>query len=95
MYLGRVVEVGRADLVFDAPLHPYTQALLRAAPKLEPGRRTRKAAIAGELPSPMAIPPGCPFHPRCPLAITRCRTEVPAARAFPHGRQAACHLAAA
>ena len=62
MYLGRVVEVGEADAVFKSPLHPYTQALLRAAPQMRLGRRSEKAALAGELPSPMAIPAGCPFH---------------------------------
>ncbi len=66
MYLGRVVEVGEADAVFGSPLHPYTQALLRAAPQMQLGRRSEKVALAGELPSPLAIPVGCPFHPTMP-----------------------------
>ena len=78
MYLGRVVEVGDADAVFASPLHPYTQALLRAAPQMRVGRRNENVALAGELPSPLAIPAGCPFHPRCPLAFDRCRVEAPA-----------------
>ena len=94
MYLGRIVETGPADAVFDAPRHPYTQALLRAAPTLVPGGRSREAAISGELPSAMAIPPGCPFHPRCPRAIDICRTTPPKDVLLPQGHRAACHLAA-
>jgi oligopeptide/dipeptide ABC transporter ATP-binding protein len=93
MYLGRIVEIGPADAVFDTPAHPYTQALLRAAPKLVPGGRSREAAISGELPSPLAIPPGCPFHPRCPQAIELCRTTPPTEMLLPEGHSAACHLA--
>ncbi len=93
MYLGRIVEIGGADAVFDAPMHPYTQALLRAAPGMQPGRRSDKAALSGELPSPMAIPPGCPFHPRCPLAFDRCRTEAPRLHVRADGHRAECHLA--
>jgi oligopeptide/dipeptide ABC transporter ATP-binding protein len=95
MYLGQIVEIGPADAVFDAPRHPYTQALLRAAPKLVPGGRSREAAITGELPSPLAIPAGCPFHPRCTLAIDLCRTAPPRAVLLPLGHRASCHLVAA
>ncbi len=93
MYLGRIVEVGDADAVFGAPMHPYTQALLRAAPRMQPGRRRDEAALSGELPSPMAIPRGCPFHPRCPLVFDRCRTEVPRLHVRADGHRAECHLA--
>jgi oligopeptide/dipeptide ABC transporter ATP-binding protein len=93
MYLGRVVEVGDADAVFESPRHPYTQALLRAAPRMRSVRRNEKAALAGELPTPLAIPAGCPFHPRCPLAFDRCRIEAPALRAGSDGHNAECHLA--
>jgi oligopeptide/dipeptide ABC transporter ATP-binding protein len=93
MYLGKVVEIGPADAVFDAPAHPYTQALLLAAPKLVPGGRSREAAIRGELPSPLAIPAGCPFHPRCPRAIDLCRTTPPPEVSLPQGQRALCHLA--
>jgi len=93
MYLGRVVEVGEADAVFRSPLHPYTQALLRAAPRMQLGHRSENAALAGELPSPLAIPAGCSFHPRCPLAFDRCRVEAPGMHARPDGHEAECHLA--
>ncbi len=95
MYLGRVVETGPAAQVFATPRHPYTRALLRAAPKLRGGRRSRTAEVSGELPSPLAIPPGCPFHPRCPLAVDRCRTELPLSRVVADAHFSACHLAEA
>ncbi len=92
MYLGRVVEVGATEALFQDPRHPYTRALLSAAPSLDPERKTEGEAVKGELPSPMRIPPGCPFHPRCPVAIERCRNEVPALLARADGRVHACHL---
>jgi oligopeptide/dipeptide ABC transporter ATP-binding protein len=97
MYLGRVVEQGPADAVFDTPRHPYTKALLRAAPSMEPplpgaSRTRRSAALSGELPSPLAIPGGCPFHPRCPQAMDRCRTEVPRIHMGEDKHLATCHL---
>jgi oligopeptide/dipeptide ABC transporter ATP-binding protein len=92
MYLGRVVEVGDADAVFTSPLHPYTQALLRAAPQMQVGPRNENVALAGELPSPLAIPAGCPFHPRCPLAFDHCRVQAPALYARSDGHKAECHL---
>ena len=97
MYLGRVVELGPAEAVFGQPLHPYTQALLRAAPAMEPppdGQRPQAgaAALAGELPSPLAIPPGCPFHPRCPAARADCAELVPRVHVAAGGHMATCHL---
>ncbi len=91
MYLGRVVESGPAEAVFAAPLHPYTQALLRAVPRLGKRVDSGAAAVRGELPSPIRVVPGCPFHPRCAHAFDRCRTEVPLNR-VQHGHGAACHL---
>jgi oligopeptide transport system ATP-binding protein len=97
MYLGCVVEIGTAESVFDRPRHPYTQALLRAAPTMEPppdGVRPSagEPALAGELPSPLAIPPGCPFHPRCPVARAECRRDVPRVHMTDDGHLATCHL---
>ena len=91
MYLGRVVEYGPADRVFADPQHPYTQALLRAAPTLQTGRRSTESALRGELPSPMQEVPGCPFHPRCPKAFDRCAAEVPRMH-MRHGHGGVCHL---
>ncbi len=76
MYLGRVVEIGPGEEIFRAPRHPYTRLLLEAIPDLEMVGRSR-VPVAGEVPSPIAPPPGCTFHPRCPLANDRCRTEKP------------------
>ncbi len=78
MYLGRIVEVGPTEQLFSAPRHPYTQALIRAVPRMKPGRRDNEAAVLGELPSPLAPPPGCTFHPRCPIAQPACSQSVPA-----------------
>jgi oligopeptide/dipeptide ABC transporter ATP-binding protein len=91
MYLGRVVEYGPAERVLIGPWHPYTQALLRAAPVLKPGQRSTEIALRGELPSPMQEVSGCPFHPRCPSAMDHCRSEAPRLR-VKDGHGAACHL---
>jgi oligopeptide/dipeptide ABC transporter ATP-binding protein len=92
MYLGRIVEEGPTESVFRNPRHPYTQGLLRAVPSLRPGAHRVQAAVVGEPPSPYAIPSGCRFHPRCPIARARCATDDPAfARDGPH--RAACHFA--
>jgi len=88
MYLGRVVEHGPKDTIFTAPRHPYTAALLSATPSADPARRRRRIKLEGELPSPMAVPPGCPFHPRCWRADALCRAEMPA---LSPGTGAACH----
>jgi oligopeptide/dipeptide ABC transporter ATP-binding protein len=93
MYLGRIVELAETEQLFRQPSHPYAQALLGAAPELDPTRRRRTAAVRGELPSPVAIPPGCPFHPRCAYAFETCRNERPRLTARGHGGHAACHLA--
>jgi peptide/nickel transport system ATP-binding protein len=91
MYLGRVVEEGAADALFAAPQHPYTQALVAASPA--PGQRGRaRIILEGEPPNPAARPPGCAFHPRCPAALARCRSEAPALAAAGGGRRVACHL---
>jgi peptide/nickel transport system ATP-binding protein len=91
MYLGRVVEVAPTEQLFAAPNHPYTQALLAEVPQIARKRRTF-VPIKGEIPSPLAPPSGCHFHPRCPHALPRCATEAPVLRAIAPGRLAACHL---
>lgn len=92
MYLGRLVELGDGDAVYHRPLHPYTQALIAAVPVPDPHCR-RQVCLSGEVPSPLDPPAGCVFHPRCPLADERCRSEVPVLRDMGAGRMAACHHA--
>jgi len=92
MYLGRIVERGGVDQVLEQPAHPYTQALLSAVPRVDPSRRTQVIRLQGELPSPVDPPQGCHFHPRCPHAMARCRSEYPAARTLPSGQVVHCHL---
>ena len=91
LYLGRLVEVAARDALFARPAHPYTQALLDAVPRIG-RRRARGAAIKGEMPSPLAPPPGCVFHPRCPKVEAMCRTEPPVLRDVAPGQAAACHF---
>ena len=80
MYLGRIVEEGPAEEVFASPRHPYTQALLSAAPKLNPDGGVDKIRLDGDVPSPVNPPPGCHFHPRCPHCTRHCRTDAPPLR---------------
>ena len=91
MYLGKVVEFGTRQSVFSTPLHPYTQALLSASPTLDPALQRKVIPIQGELPSPLAPPNGCAFHPRCPQVVPRCREEAPQLRDV-GGQRVACHL---
>ena len=93
MYLGRIVEHGARDDVFAAPAHPYTRALLASTPSLSAAQRRTRVPLAGELPTPLDPPSGCPFHTRCPHAIARCTSEVPALLPF-RGVMVACHRAA-
>jgi oligopeptide/dipeptide ABC transporter ATP-binding protein len=92
MYLGKIVELGSRDRIFDSPQHPYTEALLAAAPVPDPSRRRSRPPIGGEAPSPIDPPPGCRFHTRCPYAEARCRRDEPALREVFPGHFAACHL---
>jgi oligopeptide/dipeptide ABC transporter ATP-binding protein len=92
MYLGKIVETADRDSLFRTPLHPYTKALIDAVPVPDPARRGRRSALTGDPPSPIAPPPGCRFHTRCPIAVARCSAEEPALRTLTHGRQVACHL---
>jgi peptide/nickel transport system ATP-binding protein len=92
LYLGRVVEEGTPEAVLHDPAHPYTRALVTAIP--EPGEhRGARAAIGGEIPDPSTRPAGCPFHPRCPIAVALCRTELPVLKPLSASRSVACHLA--
>jgi peptide/nickel transport system ATP-binding protein len=91
MYLGRVVEIAATEALFAAPNHPYTQALLTEVPRIDRKRRAF-VPIKGEMPSPLAPPAGCHFHPRCPHAMPRCSAEVPALREIAPARWSACHL---
>ena len=91
MYLGRIVEEAPAERLFQAPAHPYTAALLRQMPRLEPGRKQFEA-LPGELPSPLDPPAGCAFHPRCGHAFGRCRQERPKLAEVAPGQRAAWHL---
>ena len=92
MYLGRPFEHGPRDAIFDAPAHPYTQALLASTPAVDPKHRGQRIQLKGELPSPLDPPPGCAFHRRCPHATEVCAAERPELRQFA-GRQVACHHA--
>jgi oligopeptide/dipeptide ABC transporter ATP-binding protein len=94
MYLGRIVELARSDELFGDPRHPYTQGLLRAVPRLVPGTAP-SAAVEGDPPSPIALPSGCRFHPRCPRAEEVCTRVEPSLDPDPRGgpHRAACHFA--
>jgi oligopeptide/dipeptide ABC transporter ATP-binding protein len=91
MYLGKIVEMGPAATIARTPKHPYTQALFAAALPSHPDEARDEMVIPGEVPSPLAPPPGCHFHPRCPHAMARCATDPPALRSHAD-RRVACHL---
>jgi len=93
MYLGKVVETAASKTLINAPKHPYTQALLSAVPVVDPDSKRQRIVLPGDVPSPINPPSGCPFHPRCPVAEARCKTEVPSLREVSPGHFAACHLA--
>ncbi len=93
MYLGRIVEIADKNSLYANPLHPYTRALLSAVPVPDPTLERGGSILTGDVPDPTAPPPGCPFHPRCPKAEDRCRTEPPALVDKSGGHMAACHLA--
>jgi peptide/nickel transport system ATP-binding protein len=93
LYLGKVAESGPTRELLFRPAHPYTKALRSAVPELDPAARSSRIALTGEPPSATAPPPGCVFHPRCPLSVDRCREEVPALREMKPNRMVACHRA--
>ena len=95
MYLGEIVEVGDVDPLYDAPAHPYTEALLSASPEIDDGTGPpplERIVLTGDVPNPVAKPTGCPFHTRCRYVQDRCRTEHPQLLEVAPGRQAACHF---
>ena len=94
MYLGTLVEIASRDQIWRNPQHPYTKALLAAAPIANPklARARQRTVLQGELPSPIDPPAGCPFHSRCPMAQARCKTERPLLRPVGNDTRAACHF---
>ena len=92
MYVGKLVEVGTSQQICTNPKHPYTQALLSAVPIPDPAAKKHRIVLTGDVPTPVNPPSGCRFHPRCPIAVDRCKTEEPPLRLLKDGRQAACHL---
>ena len=77
MYLGKIVETGRSEEIYKNAQHPYTQSLISAIPVPDPHRKVQRQVISGDVPSPIAPPPGCTFHPRCPSVMARCSQEIP------------------
>jgi oligopeptide transport system ATP-binding protein len=93
MYLGKIVEQAEAKAIIRTPKHPYTQALISAVPEVDPKSKRQRIILPGDVPSPIHPPPGCPFHPRCPIAEERCRINIPEFREVTGAHFAACHLA--
>jgi oligopeptide/dipeptide ABC transporter ATP-binding protein len=91
MYLGKIVELAPAEMLFKTPAHPYTNVLMKAAPILDPDNRVREYVIEGDPPSPIELPSGCRFHPRCPKASENCKTTEPPFLDLGNGRMVACH----
>lgn len=94
MYLGKIVESGNSSDICKNPKHPYTKALLSAVPTLDPETRRKRIVLEGDVPSPMSPPPGCPFHPRCPIAEEICKKDFPVLKDVRNAdsRQVACHM---
>jgi oligopeptide transport system ATP-binding protein len=93
MYLGKLMEIAPSSELYSSPKHPYTKALLSAVPIPEPGRKSQRTILKGDVPSPADPPSGCPFHPRCPEAVNECSKAFPGARDFAEGHVAWCIMA--
>ena len=92
MYLGRIVEIATREQVCSQPLHPYTRALLAAIPSPAIEAMRQRTTVAGEVPSALHPPSGCRFHPRCPVAMERCRVDEPVPKQLAGGQVVSCHL---
>jgi len=92
MYLGKIVEWAKQDVIYDSPTHPYSEALFAANPSLDPLSKSKRLLLEGDIPSPINPPSGCRFHTRCPLRIDRCSQEEPALTERPNGSRVACHV---
>jgi oligopeptide/dipeptide ABC transporter ATP-binding protein len=92
LYLGQIMEVCSSEVLLERPAHPYTQALISAVPSVDPAKRKNRTKLTGEIPSPINPPKGCPFHPRCPVAIAKCSETRPPLIDIGDGHQAACHV---
>ena len=92
MYLGKIVEMSATEELFNSPLHPYTEALLSAVPKPEAGKKGKRIILEGDVPSPVNIPSGCPFHTRCPKRFEPCAREIPVYKEAKNQRWVSCHL---
>ncbi len=93
MYLGKIVELADARSIIRSPKHPYTRALISAVPVIDPASKKGRIILPGDVPSPIHPPSGCPFHPRCPIAVAECRTMVQTLNDVGSGHGVACHLA--
>ena len=92
MYLGSIMELATSSIIYENPVHPYTQALIAAIPDTDPANRRRRIPFTGEIPSPINLPPGCPFHLNCVKKIDKCTVEKPVLRDIGDGHMCACHL---
>jgi peptide/nickel transport system ATP-binding protein len=92
MYLGKIAEIGSVEEIYDDARHPYTRALLKAMPSMNPAHRTESAPITGDPPSPIDPPSGCRFHTRCPFAEDICKQREPELQEKQTGHAVACHM---
>jgi oligopeptide/dipeptide ABC transporter ATP-binding protein len=92
MYLGKIVELAESTSLYRGAKHPYTQALMSSIPSLDPRIKSRRIVLKGDVPSPAAVPSGCPFHPRCPKALPHCRQREPVLRPIDGGHRVSCWL---
>ncbi|MDA2921386.1 ATP-binding cassette domain-containing protein, partial [Desulfobacterota bacterium AH_259_B03_O07] len=92
MYLGKIVELSNTEELYKNPLHPYTKVLLSAVPLPDPSIKVKRIVLSGDVPNPINPPPGCSFHPRCPIAVERCKWEEPGLRDTGGGHMVSCHL---